>query len=78
MKIKIRELKWLLRDTPRWLLTIIVGRSIAFTSFRFSKDYRWGTTTYHKFVYSCICTFGSNIVADGGQWPFKTIVLGRS
>lgn len=30
------------------------------TGFRFSKDYRWGTTAYHRVVYWAIDTIGCN------------------
>ena len=55
----------------RWLLTYAVGLFMRWThtDFRFSKDYRWGITAYHRAVYATICTFGANIVADGRHWP---------
>ena len=46
-------------------------------SYRFPKDYRWGITRYHRAVYFLVCTFGSNIIADGGDWPYRSIVLGK-
>ena len=54
----------------RWMLTIAVGYALRLTPFRFSKEWRWGVKWYHRFVYSIICTFGSNIVADGGEWKY--------
>lgn len=56
----------------RWMLTQAVGRTMRVmgTEFRFSKDYRWGVTWYHRTVYAVICTFGANIVADGESFPY--------
>lgn len=34
------------------------------TGFRFSKDYRWGTTMFHRIVYRMVDTVGANIKAD--------------
>ena len=55
----------------RWTLTVLTGRMMRVlrTDVRFSKDYRWGTTRFHRFVYALICTFGANIIADGGEFP---------
>ena len=33
------------------------------TGFRFSKNYRWGTTLYHRIIYAMIDTVGANIRA---------------
>lgn len=33
------------------------------TGFRFSKDYRWGTTRFHRVVYSLTNTVTANHVA---------------
>lgn len=35
------------------------------TGFRFSKDYRWGTTAYHRTVYAMVNTIRANLRADG-------------
>lgn len=43
----------------------IVGLVMRRTSFRFSKDYRWGTTRYHRAVYRCVNTIAANAVAGG-------------
>lgn len=55
----------------RWALTYLVGLAmrVSHTKFRFSKDYRWGVSRFHRCVYSLICTFGCNMVADGKHWP---------
>ena len=71
--MKLRDILYI----PRWALTVIVGQALKLTRFRFSKDYRWGVSAYHRLVYRCICTFGSNIVADGGKWSFRVVVLGK-
>ena len=54
-------------------LTTAVGLIMRWTGtgFRFSKDWRWGVRWYHRAVYSLICTFGANIVADGGIWDTR-------
>ena len=41
-----------------------IGYVLKITGFRFSKDYRWGITAYHRLVYRLIDTVGSNISAD--------------
>ena len=33
------------------------------TGFRFSKDYRWGTTAWHRFIYSRMNTVRLNLSA---------------
>ena len=56
----------------RWMMTQLVGRTMRVmgTEFRFSKDYRWGVSRYHRTVYALVCTFGCNIIADGESFPF--------
>jgi hypothetical protein len=34
------------------------------TGFRFSKDYRWGTTWWHRLVYRCVWTVHANQLCD--------------
>jgi hypothetical protein len=46
----------------------ICGLVMRRMSFRFSKDYRWGTTRFHRFVYICVNTIAANLVADGYDW----------
>ncbi len=46
-------------------LSVLVGRCMRRSTFRFSREYRWGVTWYHRAVYATICTFLSNVVADG-------------
>jgi len=45
----------------------IVGKAIVpvmkVTGFRFSKNYRWGTSIYHRIVYTLVDTIGANIRA---------------
>ena len=33
------------------------------TGFRFSKEYRWGTTRYHRTVYALVNTIKANMEA---------------
>lgn len=42
----------------------LVGLTLRRSSFRFSKDYRWGTTLYHRLVYSVVDVLEANFVAD--------------
>lgn len=48
-------------------LSILLGRFMRRTDFRFSREYRHGETLYHRVVYTVICTLVSNNVADGGD-----------
>jgi hypothetical protein len=48
----------------RQLSVSLIAPILAVTGFRFSKDYRYGTTRYHRVVYSLICTVAANIAAD--------------
>ena len=38
----------------------IIAPAMMLTGFRFSKDYRWGVSRYHRAVYACIDTVGAN------------------
>ena len=43
----------------------LIRSYIAFkTGFRFSKDYRYGTTPYHRLVYAIVPTVRINQLAD--------------
>lgn len=48
----------------RILLAKIIAPVLRLTGFRFSKDYRWGTTRYHRLVYALVSTPIANIEAD--------------
>ena len=37
---------------------------LAASGFRFSKDYRWGTTRIHRIVYAALNTVTANYLAD--------------
>lgn len=43
----------------------LIGLALKATGcgFRFSKDYRWGTTVWHRIVYRCVDTVGANLTA---------------
>jgi hypothetical protein len=47
----------------------LIAPVLRLTGFRFSKDYRWGTTRFHRTVYACVSTIGANSLADGFKWP---------
>lgn len=40
------------------------------TGFRFSKDYRWGLTRHHRFVYRMVDTVHANALAGPFDFPF--------
>jgi hypothetical protein len=52
----------------RLITAWILSRFMKHTGFRFSKHYRWGTTWYHRFVYSCVSTVAANYYADGAKF----------
>lgn len=58
MRLKLRVL------TAAWRLRSLIGYLVApillVTGFRFSKDYRWGTTLFHRIVYLLVDTVGAN------------------
>lgn len=56
-------------------MMISFGLVCRLTGFRFSKDYRWGTTRYHRFVYAVCNTVAANYVADGDS-PMTAIRWG--
>lgn len=41
----------------------LIAPLLKLTGFRFSKDYRWGTTLWHRIVYRCVNTIQANIRA---------------
>jgi len=49
----------------RELTAILVTPVLKLTGFRFSKDYRWGTTRRHRIVYALVNTINANLRADG-------------
>ncbi len=42
----------------------LIAPALAATGFRFSKDYRWGTTSFHRAVYGLVDTISANRSAD--------------
>ena len=42
----------------------LIAPILAITGFRFSKDYRWGTTLRHRVIYACVSTVAANLLAD--------------
>lgn len=49
-----------MRQTAAYLLAPM----LAITGFRFSKDYRWGVSAFHRAVYACVNTVSANLLAD--------------
>ena len=47
----------------RTILGSLLAPILYVTGFRFSKDYRHGTTVFHRAVYATIDTVGANIKA---------------
>lgn len=43
------------------------------SGFRFSKDYRWGVTPFHRAVYACLDVVSANLAADKPFRPLKLI-----
>lgn len=41
----------------------LIAPALVLTGFRFSKDYRWGTTRKHRIVYALVNTVRANQVA---------------
>lgn len=41
----------------------LIAPIMKLTGFRFSKDYRWGTTLFHRTVYKIVSTVTANILA---------------
>lgn len=44
----------------RYILAALIAPFMRLTGFRFSKDYRHGTTRFHRAVYACIATVEAN------------------
>ena len=44
----------------RKVLAVLIAPAMRVTGFRFSKDYRWGVSAFHRAVYSCVDTVGAN------------------
>lgn len=45
------------------LMAYAVAPLLWLTGFRFSKDYRHGTTRFHRGVYACVDTVKANLIA---------------
>jgi hypothetical protein len=48
-------------------LGVAISPVLYVTGFRFSKDYRWGTTKFHSIVYATVNTIAANRVAGLGE-----------
>lgn len=47
----------------RSLTARLIAPILRLTGFRFSKDYRWGVTSFHRAVYACVDTVSANVRA---------------
>jgi hypothetical protein len=47
----------------RTLTAALITPALKITGFRFSKDYRWGTTGFHRVIYRCVNTVQANLWA---------------
>jgi hypothetical protein len=47
----------------RTLAAFVIAPVLKLTGFRFSKDYRWGTTLRHRMVYALVDTVSANLKA---------------
>lgn len=47
----------------RTALAAVLVPALRLTGFRFSKDYRHGTTRFHRAVYACVDTVSANVKA---------------
>ncbi len=45
----------------------LIAPVMRLTGFRFSKDYRWGKTFFHRAVYAMVSTVGANYLADSAD-----------
>jgi hypothetical protein len=54
-------------DTMRNQTAKLLAPIMRATGFRFSKDYRWGTTLRHRMIYRCVNTVRANILAGHGD-----------
>ncbi len=53
-------------ETVRNITASMLVPAMKLTGFRFSKEYRWGTTVTKRFVYRFVNTIQANLKADGG------------
>lgn len=49
----------------RTITAVLLAPVLKLTGFRFSKDYRWGTTLRHRIVFALVNTCSANLRADG-------------
>ena len=49
----------------RTIIAAIIAPAMRLTGFRFSKDYRHGTTMFHRLVYRFVSTVAANQFAGG-------------
>ena len=48
----------------RTLAAYLVSPALKLTGFRFSKDYRYGTTKFHKVIFTLVDTVKANNIAN--------------
>lgn len=64
MYLKHTNLEGMNMSNYRTLTAYIAAPILAVTGFRFSKDYRWGASKFHRAVYAVVSTVQANILAD--------------
>lgn len=47
----------------RTFTAYLIAPALKVTGFRFSKDYRWGVSRFHRAVYACVNTVTANHIA---------------
>ena len=67
----MRKITYTLRNT----VAAIIGYAMRPLEFRFSKDYRHGSTWRHRLVYACCNTVAANYVAWGNN-PLLAVFWG--
>lgn len=54
-------------DRIRKINAALLAPILRLTGFRFSKEYRWGTTRTQRIVYQLVETVEANLRADGNR-----------
>ena len=52
----------------RKLIAKLLVPLMKITGFHFSKEYRWGSNSFYRFVYRYVDTVGANWMAHGNQY----------
>ncbi len=52
-----------MKQTIRLTAAYVISPALMLTGFRFSKDYRWGVSRFHRAVYATVDTVAANHIA---------------